>query len=92
LETSFVSTSTAVRTRTLRVHAISLVGPVTAAGGLIWAILQPYRVTLLHPRGESFWWLLVEPPLLVVLVGAVFSIVVARRLIVDLEEHDATAR
>jgi hypothetical protein len=91
LET-FVSSSTAVRARTLRVHAVSLVGPVTAAGGLIWAILQPYRVTLLHPRGESFWWLLIEPPLLVVLVGAIFAAVVARPLIADLEEHDATAR
>jgi hypothetical protein len=92
LETPFVHSSTAVRTRTWRVHAVSLVGPVTAAGGLIWAILQPYRVTLLHPRGESFWWLLVEPPLLVVLVGAVFAMVVARPLIADLEERDAAAR
>ena len=89
---TFVSSSTAVRTRTLRVHAVSLVGPVTAAGGLIWAILQPYRVTLLHPRGESLWWLLIEPPLLVVLVGAIFWLVVARPLIVDLEERDAAAR
>jgi hypothetical protein len=92
LETPFVHSSPAVRTRTLRVHAVSLLGPVTAAGGLIWAILQPFRVTLLHPRGESFWWLVVEPPLLVVLVGAIFSIVVARPLIADLEERDAAAR
>jgi hypothetical protein len=92
LETPFVHSSSAVRTHAWRVHAISLVGPVTAAGGLIWAILQPYRVTLLHPRGESFWWLLVEPPLLVVLVGIVFALVVARPLIADLEEHDAAAR
>ena len=62
------------------------------AGGLIWAILQPYRVTLLHPRGESFWWLVVEPPLLVLLVGAVFAIFVARPLIADLEERDAASR
>jgi hypothetical protein len=74
------------------VHAVSLVGPVTAAGGLIWAILQPYRVTLLHPRGESFWWLVAEPPLLVLLVGAIFAVVVARPLIADLEERDAAAR
>jgi hypothetical protein len=92
LETPFVRSSTAVRTHTARVHAVSLVGPVTAAGGVIWAILQPYRVTLLHPRGQSFWWLVVEPPLLVVLVGAIFAIVVARPLIADLEEQDAAPR
>jgi hypothetical protein len=92
LETPFVRSSTAVRTHTLRAHAVSLVGPVTAAGGVIWAILQPYRVTLLHPRGQSFWWLVVEPPLLVVLVGAIFAIVVARPLIDDVEERDAAPR
>ena len=43
------------------------------AGGVIWAILQPYRLTLLHPVGEGFWWLVFEPPLLVVVVGAVFA-------------------
>jgi hypothetical protein len=76
----------------LRAYVVSLVGPTTIAGGLIWAILQPERVTLLHPRGESFWWLVVEPPLLVLLVGAVFAAFVARPLIADLEERDATAR
>ena len=75
-----------------RVHAISLVGPATSAAGLIWAILQPYRVTLLHPRGESFWWLVVEPPLLVIAAGLVFVLVVARPLIADLEARDATSR
>jgi hypothetical protein len=92
LETPFVSSAPAVRTHARRAHAVSLVGPVTAAGGLIWAILQPYRVTLLHPRGQSLWWLVAEPPLLVVLVGAIFAIVVARPLIADLEESDAAAR
>ena len=43
-------------------------------------------MTLLHPRGESFWWLAVEPPLLVVLVGVLFAVFVARPLIADLEE------
>ena len=28
---------------------ISLLGPLTVAGGVIWAILQPWRLTLLHP-------------------------------------------
>ena len=75
-----------------RIHAISLVGPLTSAVGVIWAILQPYRVTLLHPRGETFWWLVVEPPLLVIAAGLVFALLVARPLIADLEARDATAR
>jgi hypothetical protein len=92
LATPFVRSSTAVRTHAWRVHAVSLVGPVTAAGGLIWAILQPYRVTLLHPRHQGVWWLIAEPPLLLAAVGAVFAVVVARPLLADLEEHRATGR
>jgi hypothetical protein len=66
----------------LRAHAISLLGPLVAAVGVVWAILQPHRITLLHPRGQGFWWLAVEPPLYVV----------ARPLLADLERHRATAR
>jgi hypothetical protein len=73
-------------------HPISLVGPAIMAAGLIWAILQPYRLTLLHPRGQTFWWFVAEPPLLVVAVGLVFALLVARPLIADLEARDATAR
>ena len=58
-----------------RVRAVSRVGPATVAAGLVWAILQPYRLTLLHPRGESFWWLVAEPPLLVMSVGVLFAAV-----------------
>ena len=75
--------------RTPRARLISLLGPLTAAGGVAWAFVQPYRITLLHPRGQGFWWLLVEPPLLVVGVGVLFALVVARPLLADLEESDA---
>jgi hypothetical protein len=75
-----------------RAQAISLLGPLVATGGIVWAILQPYRITLLHPRGQGFWWLLIEPPLLVVVAGAIFAVVVARPLLADLEAHRATAR
>jgi len=92
METSVVHSLPATRRHTLRVRMVSLVGPVTVAAGVIWAILQPYRVTLLHPRGQSFWWLVVEPPLLVVGVGVVFALFVARPLIADLEEAHAAAR
>ena len=78
--------------RSRRAQIVSLLGPLTAAAGVIWAIIQPYRITLLHPRGQGFWWLVIEPPLLVVVVGIVFSVVVARPLLADLEEHRATSR
>jgi len=94
MQAPFVRSHPGAETRHLnrRAHAISLVGPVTSAGGVIWAILQPHRVTLLHPRGESFWWLVLEPPLLVIAAGLIFALFVARPLITDLEARDATAR
>jgi hypothetical protein len=61
-------------------------------GGLIWAIVQPYRLTLLHPLHQGFWWLAIEPPLLVVAAGLLFSLAIARPLIADLEEEDAASR
>jgi len=74
------------RTRFSRSQVVSFLGPAVAAAGVVWAIVQPYRITLLHPRGQGFWWLLAEPPLLVVLVGVLFSVVVARPLLADLED------
>jgi ABC-type Co2+ transport system permease subunit len=93
MDTPYVHHLPARRTRrSLRVQVVSLLGPLTAAAGVVWAILQPYRVTLLHPRGQGLWWLLIEPPLLVVAAGIVFAFVVARPLLADFEAHDATAR
>ena len=80
------------RPHSLRVHAISLIGPATVSGGAIWAILQPDRLTLLHPVGQSFWWLVLEPPLLVAVVGLLFTSLVARPLIADLEALRASTR
>ena len=57
-------------------------------GGVLWAFLQPYRVTLLHPRGQGFWWLAIEPPLLVILAGIVFAFLVAPGVIEDLEDFE----
>jgi hypothetical protein len=90
MNTTFVSE--AAQQHDLRAHSISLIGPLVAAAGLVWAILQPYRVTLLHPRGQGFWWLVVEPPLYVAGAGVVFALVVARPLLADLERHRATTR
>jgi hypothetical protein len=74
-----------------RARIVSALGPATALAGVIWAIAQPYRVTLLHPRGESFWWLVVEPPLLVIVVGLLFHFLVLPGLLEDLEEERAAA-
>jgi hypothetical protein len=71
---------------TARARMVSALGPLTGLAGIVWALIQPYRVTLLHPHGESFWFLLVEPPLLVIAVGLLFHFVVAPGLLDDLDE------
>ena len=71
--------------RSARVLVVSALGPCAVAGGLVWALVQPWRVTLLHPRGQGFWWLVSEPPLLVVLVGLAFALLVAPSLVEDIE-------
>ena len=70
----------------VRVRLVLALGPVTSLGGVVWALLQPWRLTLLHPYGQGFWWLLAEPPLYVVLVGVLFRALVARGLAEDLRE------
>ncbi len=92
MESSYTHDVAAERTRSSwRVQAVTMLGPVTVAAGLIWVFLQPYRLTLLHPRGQGFWWLVLEPQLLVMLAGIAFALVVARPLLADLEGRDATA-
>jgi hypothetical protein len=92
VETPVVSHIPAIRSRQgARILAITALGPLTTFAGFVWALVQPYRVTLLHPHGQGFWWLLIEPPLLVMLAGLVFALVVARPLVADLEEHDAAS-
>ena len=80
------------RHRTARARVVSALGPLTALAGAVWAIAQPYRLTILHPHGQGFWWLFVEPPLLVIAVGLLFYFAVVPGLLEDLEAADATAR
>ena len=74
--------------RSGRARAVSSLGPLTSVAGLVWAFVQPYRVTLLHPHDQGFWWLFVEPPLLVMLVGILFAVFVAPSLIDDLQDAE----
>lgn len=73
------------RQRTARARLIMMLGPLTALAGAIWAIAQPYRLTILHPHGQGFWWLFVEPPLLVIAVGLFFYFAVVPGLLKDLD-------
>lgn len=79
------STIDETRTVSWRARLVLALGPATVAAGGVWAVLQPWRITLLDPEGQGFWWLVSEPPLYVVLVGLVFRLVVARALVEDLE-------
>jgi hypothetical protein len=81
----------ATPTRRAAALAVARLGPATIASGLVWALLQPDRVTLLDPGGQGFWWLAVQPPLLVMLVGAVFHRLVAPGLLEDLRASDEEA-
>jgi hypothetical protein len=74
--------------RRSRVRVVLAIGPATVLAGVAWALVQPWRLTLLHPHGQGFWWLLAEPPLYVVLVGALFRWVIAPGLVDDLEEAE----
>jgi hypothetical protein len=85
-----VATGLGTRTRrSARAIAIQSIGPLTVLAGIVWAFLQPYRVTLLDPEGQGFWWLFTEPPLFVIVVGVVFHTLVAPGVVSDLE-HDTT--
>ena len=71
----------------VRARVLSALGPATVAAAIAWALLQPYRLTLMHPHGQGFWWLVVEPPLLVALAGLLFHFAVVPGLLEDLESE-----
>jgi hypothetical protein len=88
MSTQLVSERAAVRRRSARAWTIGALGPATMLGGVVWAFLQPYRITLLHPHGQGFWWLAIEPPILVVLAGIAFAFLIAPGVIEDLEAEE----
>lgn len=89
MESEFVGTleERAAR-RSLSALAIDTMGPLTMLGGVIWAIAQPYRLALLHPHGKGFYDWVVQPPLLVVLVGVLFAVAIAPGLSEDMLADD----
>jgi hypothetical protein len=72
--------------------AVSFIGPLTVLAGVVWALVQPYRLTFLDPAGHGFWSLAVEPPLLVGLVGVLFHLLVAPGMVEDLAAAEAERR
>jgi hypothetical protein len=71
----------------LRARLVLALGPATALGGVAWALVQPWRVTLLHPHGQGFWWLVGQPPLYVLLVGLLFRLLLAPGIVEDLRNE-----
>ena len=94
METPFVSRlpATVARTRT-QCESSRSIGPTVVAAGLrSGRSCSPTASRCCTRAARAFWWLLIEPPLLVVGAGIVFALLVARPLLADLEEHDAAAR
>lgn len=87
MSTQLIQERVAARSRTARARIVAALGPLVMIGGVVWAFLQPYRLTILHPHGEGFWWLFVQPPLLVIAVGVFFALLIAPGLIEDLEDE-----
>jgi hypothetical protein len=71
----------------LRARIVLALGPATVLGGVAWAVIQPWRLTLLHPHGQGVWWLLAEPPLYVALVGLLFRVLLAPGIVEDLRRE-----
>ena len=76
-----------VARRSRRALAVLLLGPLTILGGLVWAVAQPYRIVFLDRADRGLYDYLVQPPLLVGLVGLVFALVIAPGLVEDLESE-----
>jgi hypothetical protein len=93
MDAELVGQGARVETRHSRRNtAVSALGPTTALAGLVWALVQPYRVTMLDPDKHGFWYLAIQAPLLVILVGAIFHFWVVPGLLEDLEEAEQERR
>jgi hypothetical protein len=78
----------AVERRPWRALAVQLLGPITVVGGLVWAVAQPYRIVFLEREDRGIYDYVFQAPLLVVVVGLVFTLAIAPGLIEDLEAEE----
>jgi hypothetical protein len=75
--------------RSGRELAIEFLGPITILGGIVWGILQPYRIVFFDRSAQlGFYDYLIQPPLLVIVVGLVFTFGIAPGLLEDLRRAD----
>jgi hypothetical protein len=79
-----------VERRSARAFAIESLGPLTILGGIVWAIFQPYRIVFFNRVDKGFYDYLIQPPLLVIGVGLLFSLAIAPGLIEDLRSAHGT--
>jgi hypothetical protein len=79
----------AVERRPWRALAIQLLGPITIVVGLVWAVAQPYRIVFLEREDRGVYDYVFQAPLLVVLVGLVYTFAIAPGLIEDLEAEES---
>jgi hypothetical protein len=77
-----------VARRPWRIFAVQLLGPLTVVGGLAWAVAQPYRIILLDRDGQGLWDFAFQPPLLVVVVGLLFTFAIAPGLVEDVDQKE----
>jgi hypothetical protein len=78
----------AVERRPWRALAVQLLGPITVLGGLVWAVAQPYRIVFLEREDRGVYDYVFQAPLLVVVVGLLFTFGLAPGLIEDLEAEE----
>ena len=74
--------------RSARVLGVESLGPLTALAGFVWAIAQPYRLAFVEPAGKGLYDWLIQPPLLVIVVGLVFALGVAPGIVEDMRGGD----
>lgn len=79
------------RDRSRRALAVQLLGPLTVLAGVVWAVAQPYRIVFFDRDGRGLYDYLFQPPLLVVVVGLVFALVLAPGLVEDLDAEEGRA-
>jgi hypothetical protein len=79
-----------VERRPWRALVVQLLGPITIVGGLVWGVAQPYRILILDrdARGGDLYDYVFQGPLLVILVGLAFAVLVAPGLVADLEAEE----